>query len=210
MATGDWSDTARERAAVVLKQLREGRAKARALLSDLENAGFAVALEGQTLKVSPGSKLSSGQKEAIRENKGEVIAVIKERLQPPRPALKADAEAPPPGEARHEPAPTGLPGPAPDYRDWRLEWIYRVGILYLRIQECPMADVTTMGELSDLTWARPKSLAECLEWGRQVNEVEGRQRKLGCLPPYPWPEREPKEEKPDAQPEAQTPPGGGG
>jgi hypothetical protein len=203
-------DVLQERATALLRGLREGREKAKALLADLENAGFVLGLDGAQLLVSPGSKLSPGHKEAIRGSKADLVALVRERTEPALPAVKEDDGAAPP---RH-PAPgpedwLGM-GPAPDYRDWRLEWIYRVGILYLRIQECPMADVATMGELFDLTNARPKSLAECLEWGRQVNEVEYRQRKLGCLPPYPWPDREPKEEKTDAQPEAQAPPGGGG
>jgi hypothetical protein len=195
-----WMEAMKGRAAAAFKELREGREKARALLADLENAGFVLGLDGAQLLVSPGSKLSPGHKEAIRGSKPDLVALMKERVQPERPAVKEEAAPNPP---RH-PAPgpedwLGM-GPAPDYRDWRLEWIYRVGILYLRIQECPMADVTTMGELFDLTNARPKSLAECLEWGRQVNEVEHRERKLGCLPPYPWPDREPRKEEPDAQP----------
>jgi len=75
--------------------------------------------------------------------------------------------------------------PHPDWRDWRLEWLLEVGVLYLRLRDCQDQDVVT--RLRPLSLATPGSIEEWLALGRRIADAEAELRDRGRLPAYPWP-----------------------
>jgi hypothetical protein len=73
----------------------------------------------------------------------------------------------------------------PDWRDWRIEWLLELAVLYLRMRGC--RDEEVLARLRPHSEATPGNLAEWLALGRRIADAESELMDEGKLPMYPWP-----------------------
>ena len=66
---------------------------ARAIMADLTRSGFALALDGERLLLSPSDRLDDRLRALIRDHKGELIALLQEARQGHPPPLTPDQDA---------------------------------------------------------------------------------------------------------------------
>jgi hypothetical protein len=171
----------------------------------VNGAGIRLAnVDGQLQLRGPASAVTPEIRAAAAEHKPALLAML-----PVTPAPDAAGAAPGPSEAAVGDVASGgavVPAAAAgvvkgaermmdsgdlrgdhDWRDWRLEWLLEVGLLYLRMRHCREADALAL--LRPLAEATPASPAEWLDLGRRIRDAESELSRRGRLPAYPWPSR---------------------